>query len=165
MPARLRAWYTAAEIETLAARRAELRGSFPVAEMPRLTALLGSDAGSVGVQIELAWREPRWLALRMSMRSSLNVTCQRCLGLLELEIDERSEFGVVPDDDDSVGLLPEGVDPVATDGDRLNVLQLVEDEMIVAVPLVPKHAAEQCAIDESVLPEGVFASDDAAGRG
>lgn len=163
MPARLRAWYTAAEIEALAARRTELSGSFPVADMLRLAAALGAVAGTVDVRIVFAQRDPGWLALAIRIQTCLGVTCQRCLGPLELEIDEQVEFGFVPDED-SIGLLPEAVEPVAPDGDRLNLLQLVEDELIVAAPMVPKHAAEQCSIDVSVLPEGVSAQEDTASR-
>jgi len=161
MPARLRAWYTAAEIEALAARRMELHGSFPVAEMERLAAFLGTETGAVSVRVAFAQRDQGWPALAIRIRTCLGVTCQRCLGPLELEIDERVEFGLVAEDD-STAVLPDGIEPVAPDGDRVSLLELVEDEIIVAVPMVPKHAAEQCAIDVTVLPEGVSAHDDTA---
>ena len=161
MPARLRAWYTAAEIETLTARRAEFSGSFPVADMPRLAACLRSDAGVVNVAIAFRQQDRGWLGLGIGLRSSLSVTCQRCLGPLALEIDEQVEFGFVTDED-SIGLLPPGVEPVVPDGDRLSLLQVVEDEMLVAVPMVPKHALGQCVIDASELPDGVSAYDDPA---
>ena len=163
MPARLRAWYTAAEIEALAARRTELSGSFAVARMARLAAFLGTDTGEVNVQVKFARRDPGLPALSIGIRTHLGVTCQRCLGPLELEIDEHVECGVVPDDD-STAALPDDVEALVPDGERVSLLQLVEDEIIVAVPLVPKHAPEQCAIDESVLPEGVSARDDTASR-
>ena len=38
-------------------------------------------------------------------------------------------------------------------------MQLVEDELIIAVPMVPRHAPEQCAVDTDSLPEGVFTED------
>jgi len=160
MPAPLRAWYTAAEIEALAARRAGLSGAYRVADMDRLVAYIvtegGSDGGEVEVSVRLIPRTAGWLALELDLRSCLSLTCQRCLEPLALEISERVEFGVLIDED-SVGVLPDGVEPVEFDGDRLNLLQLAEDEMIVAVPMVPKHAPEHCAMDASALPDGVSA--------
>lgn len=163
MPARLRAWYTAAEIEALAARRAGLSGEYRVADMHRLVAHVGTDNGTVAVTFSFAPRTAGWLALDLNFRSCLSVTCQRCLKPFELELSEQVEMGVLIDGD-SVAALPDDVEPVVFDGDRLSLLQLIEDEMIVAVPLVPKHAPEHCAIDAAVLPEGVFAEGGTTGK-
>ncbi len=156
MPASLRAWYTPADFEALAARQAELTGEFSVAAMPRLTEHLGTAAGRVSANFAFSRQAPGWIGLAVSLQAKLSVTCQRCLGPLELEITERVEFGIV-DADGSTGHLPEGIEPIVLDGDRFSPQRLVEDEMIVAVPLVPKHAPEHCVVDADSLPEGVFA--------
>lgn len=161
MPATLRAWYTPADFEALAARQAELVGEFSLAAMARLAEHLGTDKGTVSARFAFSQRDPGWIGLEVSLQSNLSVTCQRCLGPLELEITERVELGVVGDES-TTGLLPEGIEPVVLDGDRLSPLRVVEDEMIMAVPLVPKHAPEQCVVDADSLPEGVFADSGAA---
>lgn len=148
MPARLRAWYTAAEIEALAARRAELCGEFTVAEMDRLVAHIGTETGTASARFTFARQNPSWLALDVALQARLSVICQRCLGPLDVEISERVEFGVLIDEN-SFGVLPEGIEPVGLDGDRLSLLRLVEDELIIAVPMVPKHLPEHCAIDST----------------
>ena len=160
MPARLRAWYTAAEIEALGARQACFRGEFTVTQMRRLAAHLCSENGSVTADFTFSTKTSGYVGIEIEIRSNLGATCQRCLEPLELEMSERVEYGVVVDES-AAGLLPEGVEPVVLDGDRLMPLQLVEDELIVAVPMVPKHASEQCALDSGALPEGVFADGDA----
>ena len=161
MPASLRAWYTPADFEVLAARQAELDGEFSVAKMARLVEHLGTRAGTVSARFVFSRRDPGWIRLELSLRSNLSVMCQRCLGTVELEIAEHVELGVVVDEN-SAGLLPEGIEPVVLDGDRLSPQRLVEDEMIMAVPMVPKHAPEHCAVDADSLPEGVFADNGAA---
>ena len=160
MPARLRAWYTAAEIETLAARQARFRGEFTVKEMRRLAAHLGSEHGSATAEFAFSSRAPGYVSLALEIESGLGATCQRCLEPFELEISERVEFGVVVDES-SIGLLPEGIEPLVLDGDRLMPLQLVEDELIMAVPMVPKHVSERCALDTAALPDGVTVDGDA----
>lgn len=161
MPAGLRAWYTPADFEALAARQAELSGDFPVAKMTRLAEHIGSKTGQVHATFAFSRREPGWVAVAVTLHAQLGVVCQRCLGPLELEITERVEFGMAGTQVDSVA-LPEGVEPVVADGERFAPQQLVEDEMIMAVPLVPKHAPERCAVDADALPEGVFAGSGAA---
>ena len=43
------------------------------------------------------------------------------------------------------GDVPEGFEPFELDEGRLQPAQLIEDELIVAIPLVPKHArVEDC---------------------
>ena len=162
MPARLRAWYTAAEIEALAARRAGLSGVYPLADMDRLAAHAGTDTGEVAVSVQLKPQTAGWVALTLEIRACLDVTCQRCLEPLTLELSEHVEFGLLIDED-SVGALPEGIEPIGFDGDRLSLLQLTEDEMIVAVPLVPKHDPKRCVVDASALPDGVFSQGSTTG--
>jgi uncharacterized protein len=96
------------------------------------------------------------VGLTIDIGSRLGVICQRCLEPFELEISERVEFGVVVDED-SVGVIPAGIEPLVLDGDRLMPLQLVEDELIMAVPMIPKHPPQQCALDTTALPEGIYA--------
>jgi len=156
MPARLRAWYTAAEIEALAARQARFCGEFTVKEMHRLAAHLRSEHGSATAEFEFSLQVPGCVRLDIKIESRVGAICQRCLEPFELEISERVEFGVVVDEG-SIGVLPEGIEPLVLDGDRLIPLQLVEDELIMAVPMVPKHPSERCALDTAALPEGVFA--------
>jgi uncharacterized protein len=156
MPASLRAWYTPADFEALAARQAELVGEFAVENMGRLAEHVGAQAGTVSAAFAFSRHDAGWIRLVVSLQATLSVTCQRCLGPLELEITEDVEFGVV-DTDASASLVPEDLETVVLDGDRFSPQSLVEDEMIMAVPLVPKHAAEQCAVDADSLPDGVFA--------
>ena len=162
MPARLRAWYTAAEIEALAARRASLSGVYSVADMDRLVAHVGTDSGEIAVSVRLKPQAAGWVALALEIHTCLDVTCQRCLEPLALEISERVEFGVLIDEN-SVGALPDGIEPIDFDGDRLSLLQLTEDETIVAVPLVPKHDPAHCAVDTSALTDGVVSQGSTTG--
>jgi uncharacterized metal-binding protein YceD (DUF177 family) len=45
----------------------------------------------------------------------------------------------------SESLLPEAYEPVSLDGERVKLAQFVEDELLITVPLVPKHERlEEC---------------------
>jgi uncharacterized protein len=152
----LRAWYTPAGFEALATREAVLEGEFAVAAMQRLAEHLGTESGTVTAQFAFSRSDSAWIRLEMTLQSNLSVTCQRCLEPLELNVSERVEFGVVLEAD-AVAALPGNVEPVVLDGDRFSPQRLVEDEMIVVVPMVPKHASGRCVVHADSLPEGVFA--------
>ena len=54
------------------------------------------------------------------------------------EVDEKIGFAVAATED-SLAVLPQGADLIALEGDRLRPATLLEDELIVSLPLVPRH--------------------------
>lgn len=157
MRAPLRAWYTAADIEALAARRATLVGEIKLSDLPRLSEYLYSTRGwqdreqaseSV-VRVELAFgtRQLGLHTLNLRYEAALNVICQRCLELYELEISNRVEFAVLTSESSLAAELASRDEPLVLEKDeRICPAELVEDELIISVPLAPKHAKlDQCA--------------------
>ena len=55
------------------------------------------------------------------------------------DLANRVELALVDEGADEAS-LPEGLEPVEMDDGRLFPVELVEDELIVSIPLVPKHA-------------------------
>jgi uncharacterized protein len=47
---------------------------------------------------------------------------------------------------DEARRLPEEIEPVLIDDGRLRPLELVEDEILLALPQVPMHGADDCAV-------------------
>jgi uncharacterized protein len=121
----------------------ELSGDLPLADMPRAGSYLLSSDGFLSYRLtgELGARgEP---LLRLELTGSLPLQCQRCLERLDspLDVDAlyelRSDDGLTQDDleDDSRDFLP---------ADRaMDVLALIEDEVILALPVAPRH--EDCS--------------------
>lgn len=70
----------------------------------------------------------------------LHLTCQRCLNPVGIALTADNHFRFVADEE-TAALLDEesdGVDVLALEP-RLNLLTLVEDELLLALPLVPLH--------------------------
>lgn len=118
-----------------------LEGRTPVARFFRLADLLAADSGLLRWRIEGsldAESKPR-LALAASGR--LMLRCQRCLGDLDWELKiEAALLPVragqdVPEDE----LENDEADVIEVDGE-LDVLSLLEDEAILALPVAPRHA-------------------------
>jgi uncharacterized protein len=80
----------------------------------------------------------------MECEATLQLVCQRCLDPLAHPLRTRVEMGLLETDSMDTR-LPEGCEPITLDGGRLLPAQLIEDELIVSVPLVPRHALpEEC---------------------
>jgi uncharacterized protein len=144
MSGSLRAWYSLRDLESLADRGVALSGELSNDKLTRLKSLLHSGVGSVRATLRFRQRGDGWLAAELDYEGSVDLVCQRCLEPFRQEL--RDTVNVVLADEDSVPLAPPtGYEPFELEEGRLQPAQLIEDELIVAVPLVPKHArVEDC---------------------
>lgn len=138
----------AAVIDTLEFARGgqQLRGSLAVVDLKRLEDILFDTQGT----LEYALRGGRDVRNRpqieVTAEGLLHLQCQRCLGLLEYEADVTNTLVVLPagaQPDDELD-DPEGPDVIESDAE-LNVAGLIEDEVLLSLPLAPRHPEGTCA--------------------
>ena len=112
-------------------------------ELPRLADLLAGIGGFLSVRLE-GWRDEAgksWLQLDIAGDPLL--CCQRCLGGVKVPLSIRSRLQLMapgeewPDDD----LADDSTDAIEAET-ALAVLSLIEDEVLLALPIAPRH--EQC---------------------
>ncbi len=121
-----------------------LQGAWPVAEFRRLRDALRSDEGTLRYELRGIPEERGRPALRLSVDGTLNLACQRCLGALEfqLEIEVSLLLATTQAEMDAEPLAAEGPESIVA-GKEMRVLELVEDELLLAIPIAPRH--EACA--------------------
>lgn len=115
-----------------------MSGEIQLEELTRLAGLVEGGTGAVAVRLSFETRGPGWQALELRYAVELLVVCQRCLEPMTLRLEESVRFGVLAEAS-LEGCLPEGVEPMVLDEDRMCPMQLIEDELIVSLPLVAKH--------------------------
>jgi len=145
MPGSLQAWYSLDDLEMLADRGLVQEGSVELAKLERLSELLHGDR-SARMRVSFACRrEPdRRLALRLAFAGSVSLQCQRCLEPVEHRLDEALEWIAVETDEAAAGVR-EPEQPLVLDRGRLRFDELLEDELIVALPLAARHASvDEC---------------------
>lgn len=145
LPEHIDAWRTVAARRTYA-------GTLPLSAMPRLVGLLADAEGEC--EFELAFeRDPFGIAIvDLKAKTRLPLVCQRSLERFELAVEVKQQLGLISDERDEAS-LPADVEPVlvAEDG-MLEPLALIEDELILAVPVVPVNPAiEAQAPEDGVL--------------
>lgn len=144
MSASLYAWYSLRDLESLADRGVTLDGVLEVGKLTRLKSLLHTDAGSVSATLRFGQRGDGWLAVDLKLKGSVQLVCQRCLEPYRHELDESANV-VAADEASLPATTPAGFEPFELAGGRLQPAELIEDELIVAIPLVPKHLrVEDC---------------------
>ena len=86
------------------------------------------------------------LALRVTVRGEVVLTCQRCLGDLPFDVDIERRILLARDAvelerlEQALGLEGEAI----LVANRLNLVDLVEDEVLLGLPLVPMHEPGEC---------------------
>jgi uncharacterized protein len=118
-------------------------GSLPLSGLPRLQDLLRSNAGSVAYEIRGVRDRQGRLALQIGVSGILCLTCQRCLEALDYAFDAASTLALARSEDEAA---EESMDPDAPErivaGPEMPVRDLVEDELLLLVPIAPRH--ERC---------------------
>ena len=126
-------------------------GAWPLRDFPRLRDMLASDHGEVAYSLQGMRDERGRPSLRISVRGALPLRCQRCLEPMQLEV--RSDAVLVLAQT-LAEIHAEPADAQAPDrvvaGKEMPVRDLIEDELILAVPYAPRH--EQCEARHSSAP-------------
>jgi uncharacterized protein len=119
------------------------QGVWPLSEFPRLRDVLAADAGEVAYEISGVRDERGRPSLRVKVRGTLQLRCQRCLEAMPFEVqtDEMLVLAATVAE-----IHDEPADAHAPDrvvaGREMSVRDLIEDELILAVPYAPRH--ESC---------------------
>jgi uncharacterized protein len=127
----------------LAERGARLTGTLPVKSMSRLASTCLDGSGDVLVDLIFERGEGEdVLIMHGSLRANLRVTCQRCLEGMALELEAMPWFILIRPGArrDSIEAEP---DTLIVDK-PLSLITLAEDELLLALPMVPMHEASRC---------------------
>ena len=145
MSGSLQAWHSLRDLEMLGARHAALEGELPLGALSRLTELLHDSQGSVRASLSFQQCGDGWLTLRLEYETTVHLVCQRCLEPISERLAGQVDIAVVESETLSPAAIPQGFEPIELERGRLKPAQLIEDELIVSIPLVPKHPrVEDC---------------------
>jgi uncharacterized protein len=132
------------DVAAFAAAQGQLSGEWLLASLHRLgTATSGPADASVVWTIRGERREQPpgtaeiWLHLRADI--TLELVCQRCLQGMPQALNVARSFRFVKDEAEAERLDELSEDDVLALGHPLDLLALVEDELILALPLIPRH--------------------------
>ena len=126
-------------------------GFLTMTDMPRLA----KEASSVNPGDGFAWQmethfenspgsEPRQI-LDLALKGRLHLVCQRCLQDCAVNLDEKRRFVLVATEAeaDDYPLEDEEQEPLVA-SQHFNLLETIEDEVLLSLPLIPKHPEGFC---------------------
>ena len=129
--------------------RRSFQGSLPIAAMPRLCEVLADDAGLAQYQLDFGRDEFGTAYVEVRVQASLWLVCQRTLEPFAMPIAVDSRLGLIRSEQEEAA-LPGGVEPLlVAEDDKLSPVDVIEDELLLALPLVPVNP-------DGALPEEVI---------
>ena len=141
-----------------AQKRLSYSGIMTPGQLPRLN----DAAPLVGVaQVELncGVDAQKLAVLQGRVQARLSLVCQRCGAPFEQAFDVAFCYAPVAEGDDETQ-IPDAYEPVLLDEHgELNLHQLLEDELLLALPLIPRHEVADCLLDPQALTFGKIPED------
>jgi uncharacterized protein len=135
------------EVEAFAQESVRLEGRWPQDELLRLKqSTLPESRADVAWVAQGESREARGGAaenwLHLTAETTVILQCQRCLSAMTAPLAIESSFQFVAGEDAAAALDADSEHDVLALTRELDLLTLVEDELLLALPIVPRH--EHC---------------------
>jgi len=119
-----------------------LEGQMQLNLFKELCSVLASDTGDVVVHLSFKVDDKRYIATG-SIKVQVQILCQRCMQPAPYDIDIDIAIGFVYDEEHAKS-LPEDYDPVIMIDGEVVLAKMVEEELILALPVVAYHDESGC---------------------
>jgi uncharacterized protein len=136
-------WSKLLDIGPLADGRAQVDFSIPLKEFPRVLPSLADPGGEARGRVSFS-REGRIAVAEVAVTADLSLLCQRCLAPLKWPVNSVGRAALVASNAEGDG-VPETLETVLAPEHRISTRDLVEEELLLALPLVPRHQDDRCA--------------------
>ncbi len=131
--------------------RRGFRGTWPLARMRRLSGMLARQDGEASFEIQFDTDETAMPFVEIRVTADCWLTCQRTLEPYAQHVEQRSRLGIIASERDEAA-LPEGYEPFLVTEELVALVDLVEDELILALPLVPRSGDEAVEFGVGEVP-------------
>lgn len=125
-----------------------------LSSLVRAQEALESSEGLIRFALNFSKNPQHVLEVRGQIQGEVILECQRCLNAMPYQLNSNFLWGLVATEEAAVN-LPRTHEPVYLEDNQLSLLDALEDELILALPLVAYHPKDVCQLSEefSTTPE------------
>lgn len=120
-------------------------GCCSLERLPRFADCLASLDGEVISQLRFGLTGTGRRVITGSVSATVEVVCQRCLEPLSLKLADTIQLALV-ESESQIDSLEAEWDPWMVDGPRISIASLLEEQLILCMPLVSYHRDERCVM-------------------
>jgi len=124
-------------------QREKVSGLLEIGDLSRLRGLLADDIGKVYVELNFFLDDAGKRIVKGKVKANLSVICQRCLEKFEILVGDNISLAVIESEDLALG-LDSKLDPWVCSDYKLSLLELVEEQLILCLPIVNHHEDSDC---------------------
>jgi len=122
------------------AQQAHISGNLPVSRFSRFCELLAEPSGNLQVSLRFSLDDNHRRIIDGEIDAEVSVICQRCLEPAQIQLTESFKLGIV-ETEAHIARLPEDIDPWTVTDTRLVIADFLEEQLILAMPIVSYHSA------------------------
>jgi uncharacterized protein len=130
----------------LADREIDISGVIAVKEMEELSSMLVDSDVDVVADLKFSRDELRIRTISGKAKVSVKMQCQRCLDPVSFDVEAELNLAISYNEE-KAQTLPKYYEPLIVEGDELELLPLIEQELILNLPIVSYHS--DCSIQTS----------------
>ncbi len=132
----------------------QIVGNVQLVDFPRLQDVLENQDGVLSYTIKGGVDSRGHSFIDLSVRGTLQLQCQRCLEVLDFIVVHDARL-MLCDQDDLEKLDEEEIDSILADP-KLDVLNLLEEEVVLSLPISPRHEQGTCQFVGTVGEAGAI---------
>ena len=121
-------------------RNAGYEGAWPVSSFERLAEAICSNQGEVAARLKFTTRAGT-PCLDGYVQADLELRCERCLDPVMQHVESEFRFGLITNEAEA-DLLPKEFEPLLVSDGEQSLVELVEDELLLSLPIVARHEDE-----------------------
>lgn len=126
------------DAERLAEEHTRLVGTVPLDKMPRLANVALARDGMVWADLDFALQPEGHAVVTGNASAKVPLTCQRCLERVDWSLETQLALAIIHDEE-KAATLPADYDPLLWSGRTGSLAALIEDELLLALPVVARH--------------------------
>jgi uncharacterized protein len=137
-------WSRPLEVDRLADGGADVDFAIPLAELPGLRPQRTGVAGAVRGRAHFT-RERGLAVARLTLEGTATLECQRCMRPLEFALNSQVRVALLHSEAEAAR-VPEELEPVLAPGGRISIGELITEELLLSLPIVPLHEGTQVCV-------------------
>ncbi len=124
-------------------QRVDLQGWILLKQLDRVQDYLLDNSGAVEVKLRFDKDEMGVRFIAGVINAKVSMQCQRCLQAVEVKVNSDLSLGIVFSEDAAKN-LPGYYDPLLSHESALDLWKMVEEEMILGLPIAAVHQEGEC---------------------
>lgn len=145
-------WSRPLEVDRLADGGADVDFAIPLAELSGLRPERSSVAGRVAGRAHFSRQRGLSIA-ELKFTGEATLECQRCMQPMQLPLESQVRVALVASEADAAR-VPEDLEPMLAPGGRISIGELITEELLLSLPIVPLHEGRQaCGVSAAAAAE------------